>query len=260
MIELRRLLEEAGHPTFTPELTLDELGMDPKRVASFVEKTEADAWIVTAGSREILEWFSSQPRPALALFGRYAGFPIAGVKPDKIPCYRTVVRRLHQLGHRRIVLLARKERRWPQPGKAESAFLGELETLGLSTSAYNLPEWEMNTAGLHQLLERLFEHTPPSALVAQEAPFVTAILQFCSRHGIRIPQDLSLVCSDPDPSFYWCLPSVAHIRWDSRPVVHCIVRWANNVARGRMDRRQVLTRAEFVEGGTVGRAPKNSIG
>ena len=51
-------------------------------------------------------------------------------------------------------------------------------------------------------------------------------------------------------------PSVAHIRWDYRPVLRRIVRWTNNIARGKEDRRQTSTKAEFVEGGTVGLAPK----
>lgn len=41
---------------------------------------------------------------------------------------------------------------------------------------------------------------------------------------------------------------------DSRPVVRGVVRWANDVARGREERRQVLTEAGFVEGGTIGPA------
>ncbi len=34
------------------------------------------------------------------------------------------------------------------------------------------------------------------------------------------------------------------------------VRWVNNVALGKDDRSQTLTKAEFVEGGTVGPAAK----
>ena len=51
--------------------------MDAGRVSRFVRKTKADAWIVCAGSREVLEWFSAQPVPAFALFGRRDGLPIA---------------------------------------------------------------------------------------------------------------------------------------------------------------------------------------
>jgi hypothetical protein len=42
---------------------------------------------------------------------------------------------------------------------------------------------------------------------------------------------------------------VAHIRWDYRPVIRRIVRWADNVARSVDDRRKTLTKAEFVGGG-----------
>ena len=46
-----------------------------------------------------------------------------------------------------------------------------------------------------------------------------------------------------------------HIRWDYRPMVRRVVRWVDNVARGKDDKRQTLTNAEFVEGGTIGVAP-----
>ncbi len=69
--------------------------------------------------------------------------------------------------------------------------------------------------------------------------------------------DASLICTDPHPSFAWCRPTVAHIHWDPAPVVRPILRWSDNVARGRKDRRQTFTKAEFIEGGTIGPAPGN---
>jgi DNA-binding LacI/PurR family transcriptional regulator len=69
-----------------------------------------------------------------------------------------------------------------------------------------------------------------------------------------VPQDVSLVCADGDPHFAWFHPPVSHIAWDSAPVVRRVVRWAANIARGKQDLRQVLTKSEFVPGGTVGHA------
>ena len=71
-----------------------------------------------------------------------------------------------------------------------------------------------------------------------------------------MPEDVSLVCTDYDPDFAWCRPSVAHIHWDYSPVVRRVVRWANSVARGKNYRRQTLSKAEFIEGGTIGPVPK----
>ncbi|MCF7675977.1 MAG: GntR family transcriptional regulator, partial [Akkermansiaceae bacterium] len=50
IFELQRQLEEAGHSPFFAAKTLRELGMDVRRVARLVAQTEADAWIVCAGS------------------------------------------------------------------------------------------------------------------------------------------------------------------------------------------------------------------
>lgn len=70
IVELQHELAGAGHVAVNAPKTMVELGMDVRRIARMVEKTEADAWVVMAGSREVLEWFSSKPVPAFALFGR----------------------------------------------------------------------------------------------------------------------------------------------------------------------------------------------
>ena len=92
------------------------------------------------------------------------------------------------------------------------------------------------------------------ALLVDEAPFFVDTQQFLTRRGVRVPEDVSLVCTDADPAFEWCWPTVAHIRWDNRPVVRRILNWASNVSRGKKDKRQTVTAAEFVSGGTIGPA------
>jgi DNA-binding LacI/PurR family transcriptional regulator len=131
-----------------------------------------------------------------------------------------------------------------------------MEALGIPTGNYNLPDWRESAEGFHQFLEERFQHTPPTALIIQEAPTFIAAMQHLAQGGIVAPRDVSLICDDPDPAFAWCRPSVAHIRWDSRRWARRIVRWVDNVARGKDDRRQSFTKARLVEGGTIGPAPK----
>ena len=116
VIELRHLLEEAGHSPFYAERSLLDLGMDERRVGDFARRTKADAWIILAGSREVLRWFSQQETPAFALFGRREGLPLPGTGPDKAPAIAAATRRLIELGHRRITLLVRRQLRMPEPG------------------------------------------------------------------------------------------------------------------------------------------------
>ena len=247
MVDLQHRLSEAGQTSFYAERTLTDLSFKLSRIRRLVEQTKADAWIVSAGSQEVLTLFAQQAAPAFAFFGRMEGLPIAGAKPDHTPALASAVRRLVELGHRRIVRLVRTERRLP-----ERAFLHELEAHGIQTGKFNLPDWEDSPEGFQAILESLFQVTPPTALIVDEAFLFAATQQFLLHRGMRVPEDASLVCIDPDPTFAWCQPSVAHVAWDSRPVVRRIVRWAANVSQGREDVKQTFTKAEFVDGGTVG--------
>lgn len=255
IVGLQHALVEAGHSAIVATKFLTELKMDVPRIARLVRQTAADAWVVQAGSHEVLGWFSAQPAPAFALFGRREGLPIAATGPDKLPAMAAATRHLISLGHRRIVLLARRERRLPEPGRAERVFLSEMAAHGVPVGDFNLPDWEETREGFQKLLDSLFRVTPPTALIIDETSFFVAILQFLAARGIRVPQQVSLVCTNADSVFAWCVPSISHIAWDSGSLVRRIVRWAATVSRGGRDVKQSSVPAEFVKGGTTGPAP-----
>jgi DNA-binding LacI/PurR family transcriptional regulator len=252
---LGRLLEEKGFRFHFARDSLCDLRMNPKRVAAMVRRTPADAWIVAAGSREVLSWFAGQPVPALALFGRFMGLPIAAVSPRKTPTLLEVVRRLVSLGHRRIVMLVREERRKPKPAAAEQAFLDELNAHGIEAGPYHLPDWGSGPEDFHRGLDRLFKHTPPTAMIIMEPKLFSAAQDHLAQRGIIAPRDVSLVCDDPDPTFEWRDPPITHIRWDYQPLIRRAASWADNIARGKEDLRQTFIKAKFVEGGTIGPVP-----
>ena len=255
-VEAFHQLTALGHVTTFAEKSLHDLGMDVKRVAGYVKNNPADAWVVVGGSQEILEWFAEQKFPVFAQFGRCREIPIAGVRVSKISAQSEAVSKLVSLGHRRIVMLARTERRKPNPGMLEQAFLDELENHGITTGNYHLPDWKDNIAGFHRCLDSLFGATPPTALFISEASHFIAAQQHLVRMGIVIPRDVSLICQDPNMAFSWCVPEISHIKWDSQPVVKSILKWANRVARGNDNRKQNVILAEFVEGGTIVPAPQ----
>ncbi len=253
-VDLQHRLLEAGHAARFASKSLIEFGMNTERIVRFVVRSPADAWVVFSGSRDLLLWFSQQSIPTFALAGRRRGIEIASTGPDKVPALRTALRRLVELGHRRIVMLAREVRRKPEPGEFEQVFLDELAASGIQHGPYNLPEWRESAEGLQGLLGSLFQHTPPTALIIEEAHTFLAAQQYLTQHGIVVPRDVSLICDDPDPAFAWFRPMVAHIAWDASQWARRIVRWADKVASGKDDRTRSFTKAEFVEGGTIGPA------
>ena len=100
----------------------------------------------------------------------------------------------------------------------------------------------------------MFRHSPPTALVIEEVPHLIATLKFCGQRGIRVPEDLSLLCMEHRPELDYCQPAVSHLRWDRALMARRIARWADRVARGREDLRQAYLKVELVEGGTIGPA------
>lgn len=258
VLEILHRLRTAGHLAEFAPRTLWDLGMDLTRIARFVGKTEADAWVVVAGSSDVLDWFSAQPVPAFALFGRSMHVSMAGAAPRKGDALMELVDRLVKFGHRRIVLLAHEDRRKPGPGALERLFLERLAAHGIQTGPYNLPDWDDEPDGLRRILDSLFRHSPPTALMIDDEMMFLAVLQQLARMGIMAPDGVSLACADSSPSFEWCRPPITHITWNHAAVINRVVNWTNNLSRGRPDRRMFLTQAELVPGGTIGPVPRKS--
>lgn len=258
VMQLVPRVQRLGHELEIDRRSLMSMGMNEKQIKRHVCSRMADAWIVIAAPRNILSWFADEGVPVMALFGRRRQVPISSVGPDKIAAMRDCVQRLVSLGHQRIVLMAREERRIPTPGALEQAFLEELQTQGITPGSFHLPDWNDQPSSFHDCLDGLFAHTPPTALILDEAQFYVAALQHLAQRKLVVPEDVSLVSSDTHPLLSWCLPSVTHIHWEPEPVVDHIVEWVRQLAEGR-DARQVAYReAHFVEGGSIGPAPQST--
>lgn len=256
VLSIRQELMNSGHDVIACTKNMAEMGMRVDRIAPLIRSIDVDAWIISSGSREILEWFAQQEKPAFALHGRLMGVNMAGMAIRKTPVISTVIEKLSGLGHRRIVLLTRSERRVPQPGFFERSFINDLERHGIQTGVYNIPDWEDTPEGLEQIINSLFRSTPPTAiLVGDSTLFHATQLQLASK-GVVAPKDVSLFCNDFEESFRWVRPEISHIWWDHRPFVRRIANWAKNVAQGKEDTKKSFIKAHLREGGTIG--PVNS--
>jgi LacI family transcriptional regulator len=254
-IRFQNKLKAAGHTVVHAPKNLTDLGENTRRLARMIKDTGADAWVVIAGSKEMLEWFVQRQTPVFALFGGFGRLRIASTAPNQEPAIRAATRRLIALGHRRIVMLE-SQSDLSNPSPDDVAFLDELASHGIETGDYNLPGWEGGFDGLYRCLDSLFASTPPTAIFLYSAAEYFATTQFLLNRGLRVPQDVSLICCDVAPYFNRYQPTISHVRWNDQLMVNRIGRWAKNISHGKEDTRQTWIDAEFIEAGTVGPAPK----
>jgi DNA-binding transcriptional regulator YhcF (GntR family) len=257
-MELLSRLHAAGISADFAGKSLHDLGMEVERVARFVERNPADAWVTCSASRPVNEWFAGRPQPVLAMFGRIKGIPMAGAFPIMIPGMLDCVRSLLELGHQRIVMFTRRERREPQLSRPERSFLEALEGAGIKTGDFNLPDWVESPEGLLERIDQLFRVRPPTALIFQEADLLHAARYHLALGGVLVPRDVSMVFLGNDSSLAWCRPRVSHVEWDHEAVVRRVVRWAIRISNGKRDLEQSGTRARYVQGETVGPPPSRS--
>lgn len=257
LAETKYLLEAAGHSVSIAQGNLATMNMNPKRVAQVISKHDVDAWVVVSGSKSLLEWFAGQSFPALAFFGNFSGVRIASVIPAVQAQYQVLLRKLLELGHRKIVFLSRSttpammEREMKADMEQRGVLARELAAHAIAYGDYNRPCFESNPEKLQQCLHELFRVTPPTAIYVDEAFVALVVYEFLLKRGIRVPEDVSLVCNVEDPAFVWNRPVISHFRWDPGAIGRRVLQWADHVARGKEDLRQVATKVSFVEGGTI---------
>lgn len=250
IIELRHRLSERGFTVIIPTQTLTDLGMNKSKVARLVRSTEVDCWVVESALRDVLKWFSDQEIPTFALYGRYdPNMKIAALTPDRSKSIGELVKRLVDMGHRRIVMLTAS-------GGRPRYFTNELEKNGILVGDYNIPYFERSPEGLRRCLDGLFSATPPTALIIDEVHIFLATQHELTLRGISIPDQISIACMDGSSYFKWYKPTIAHTHWEIKPVTRRIIAWATNVSRGKQDIKKTQSKSVFVDGGTIGPAPK----
>lgn len=258
LLQIVHRLEESGHAVFFAPKTQTELSHSLPRLKRMVEEQQTDAWIVVDGTKAFLSWFAERKAPTLAIGGQIDDLPISTVGPHMMPAGRAAMQRLIELGHRRVVLICTCNERAGagRPDHTVGAALSTLAACGVKISPFNLPEWDETPAGLQTLLHALFRVTPPTALVIMRPTWATGVLSFLASRGLRVPQQVSIVGYGLEALNPWHSPALAYLCAEDVPVVRRTVRWVRQVARGVTSPRHFTYPGVFVDGPSIGPAPR----
>lgn len=197
--ELRGQLAAEGHLL---QILVGRAGFGRKNPARALETlvagTPAAAWVLYQATEAMQRWFSEKNLPCVVVGSSFPGTDLPAVDRDYRAACRHAVGVFAGRGHKRIALLIRRE----QLGgdiESERGFLEGLETSASRGVSGTVCKHDGTNAGLCAKVDDLLAARPrPTAiLVARSAPALT-VLTHLLRSGVKVPQDMALVCRDDD--------------------------------------------------------------
>jgi DNA-binding LacI/PurR family transcriptional regulator len=219
----------AGHHAFISDKYVKQPGPEGRTLKKLVAASRADAWIAYGPSFEVLAWFVRHGVPIFSIGGHPIGMSIPCARSDLDLAMNDAVDALVAHRHRRIVLITTEKWLRPRRNGSALAFCAAMERHGLAVSDYNLPDWEKSAEGLEILLRTLFHTTPPTALIILEPAWTAATLGFLLRHGLRIPEHVSIINMLPDPVLKLWRPRLAHFHWRTTPHIQHAMKWLQSL-------------------------------
>ncbi|MCF7732493.1 MAG: substrate-binding domain-containing protein [Akkermansiaceae bacterium] len=202
---------------------------NPGRVlAKDLADATPDVWIIMDATPQIEAWFGKQQLPCVFVGGSYHHqLPRAGGDGDQ--AIRDATNSLMDLGHERIIYLLHNAYgvQMIQP------FHASLTARGVAwKDSYNVLRWQDDPANLFPLLERLFASAkPPTAFITLGIRNLLPLLTWTGQHGIRVPDDISIIEILSDPMLDFIYPPITHYIFRHDKLNQAVVKLVLRVAQ-----------------------------
>jgi LacI family transcriptional regulator len=231
-------------------------GAYARHMPRIAAENPADCWILRSVNAEIVRWFADSGLPAVLLASPFPGIDLPAVDLDHCATARHAVGRFVALGHRRIVLLSGDRKRSGEI-ETEKGFIEGRLLHGLAPEQCAIVRFDGSVPDLSHTLTALFKNREkPSALLADGSMESMTILTWLLKNGLRVPEDVSLVCRDWDTVHDYTVPLVTCYRYNRDVLVNRVCRWIFRLARGEpVPRKAMPVLTQFDRGETLASPP-----
>ncbi|MEZ0388583.1 MAG: substrate-binding domain-containing protein [Verrucomicrobium sp.] len=208
--ELRGQLAASGHLL---QVTVGRAGFGKKgpahALATVISDTPAAVWVLYQSTETMQRWFQEKGIPCVVVGSTFPGVQLPSVDRDYRAVCRHAVGTLVRRGHRRIAFLIHTP---PFGGDLESE-AGFQEGLAAAASrgiAGEVVHHDGTPPGICSALDALVagRNRCTGLLVARTGYALTAITHLL-RRGLRVPEDVAVLCRDDDSFLDWLMPSVS---------------------------------------------------
>lgn len=165
-------------------------------------------------------------RPVFLSGGEWSGVEVTGVGYDLGKVAGEWVVKLRQNGHERILLPLGSAGR-----DLVDAVRGCMAAgLGLRANSALLRDYcpvidERIPEAWQSCWRRMFAKVRPTAVIVTDDIHYLSLVGYCSRQGIRIPKDLSIVCLESTEHLEWCDPVPTRMRFPVEAAASWFRKW-----------------------------------
>ncbi len=194
-------------------------GGDPDRAAAFLQtvRTHHFDGVVVAGSGAdavLVDRLLDEGRAVVAVDQDVPGSRAPSVLADAHTASRLAAEHLLALGHTRIAAIEGPAD-VPSAGAHHAGLTAALDAAGVRLDAALVRrgafDWSFGRDAAQSLLDLA---DPPTAMLVSNHQASFGVLPVLGARGLRLPDDLSLICTEDEPFFTWWSPPLSTV--DSR--------------------------------------------
>ncbi|MCX6879972.1 MAG: substrate-binding domain-containing protein [Verrucomicrobia bacterium] len=189
---------------------------------------DCDVWVVVDATPEIEAWLETRQLPCVCVGGSYRHhLPRTGGDGDQ--AIRDAAKSLLVLGHRRIVYPLHNA----YGVQMVATLCAVLQEHGVEwDEAFHVPHWKDHAANFFPMLARMFASTkPPTAFLTLGVRNLLPVLTWLGHHGLRVPEDVSLISMIDDPLLEFLYPPITSYILDRDKLCHIAVDMALRVVQ-----------------------------
>ena len=155
------------------------------------------------------QWFEQKQIPCVVVGSVFKGLTLPSVDRDHRAVCRHAVGLMAARGHQRLALLI-QEPQFAGDRESEAGFDEGLQAVAARGITGHIQRHDGSREGLLKALDRLLSarQRPQALLIARTSSALTICTSLLQR-GLRIPQDIALICRDDDVFLDETLPQIA---------------------------------------------------
>lgn len=169
-----------------------------------------DGLVIAGGTVRADDLRGIKPLPPAVVVGRHP-VRLPSVRVDNVGAAAEVTRHLIELGHQRIGFLAGPATSWTARDRLVG-YRRALREFGVPTRPEAVVRGEFSLeGGLRGASQLLGLPDPPTAIVASSDQMAVGALRAIHAHGLRVPEDVSVVGFDDSPLASYVVPALTSV-------------------------------------------------